>query len=885
MSRIVFRTLGALDLRAADGRELHTLLAQPKRIALLAYLCIADPRGYHRRDTLLGLFWPDSDQEHARTSLRKSLHVLRRALGDDVILSRGDEEVAVNFDRISCDARLVKDFLLDLRYQDALAFYGGDLLPGFFIDDAPEFEHWLEEERQSMRELAGRSALGAALELQKQGDYAMAVKMASRAMDFGDKSEHTVRLLVNLHANAGDRAAAIKTYEEFAGSLAKAYGTEPSAETREQIELIRSGKFEPAKNGSAVRRVDPEFVQTPVHIVSPGLVDTKHNGARGRRGLIGVVALSIGSIIFGRTVLNTVVASQAPNRVVRFTLVVDSTEPLVRDQGFASRLAISPDGSRLAYISGSPNGPDRRILRIREWNDLHAVAIAGTEEAESPFFSPDGRTVGFLRQHSVWLASPTGGPPVQISDSLSGIAGASWGTDGFIYVDGFEFKPLARVEAKAGSAAKWFTVLDTLHGEVDHMWPDVLPNAKAVLFTVTISGRMRPDGQPSFAIALADIPSGKHRIIINDGSYPRYVRSGHLLYVNAKRVLMMVPFDQNSLSITGQPTPVLEGMRLGTYGATDLTVSSNGTLVYSLAPGLSRDLNELLWVSRDGKTTPVDPNWQGLLGNPEVSPDGKLLAIEKSIDGQGTDVWIKQLDRGPAIKLIHEGAYSGNPKWGPDGKTVTFAAVTLDGHSFLVTQRADGTGGAVRVPYGDRLGLFWPSPDWKWIIFDYERSDTRSDILGLRPGIDKQPVPLLTGEHYKVLPDISPDGHWLTYMSDETGLYQIYVVPFPNTKDGKWVVTTAGGIHPHWGRRGDEMFYRDTSGDFFSVPVRLSPTFSSGRPKHLLSAKRIEYPLSFYSVAPDDRLLVVRRLNWNATDKIVVVQNWFEELKRSSAGK
>src|SRR6185436_1160172 len=167
MSVIEFRTLGSLDLRAADGRELHSLLAQPKRIALLVYLCIAEPRGYHRRDTLLGLFWPDSDQEHARTSLRKAIHVLRRALGEQTILSRGDEEVAVDFQRISCDVALYEKLLDGDRLEEAPELYGGDLLTGFFIDDVPEFERWLTSERARLRSSAARAALALANRFEK----------------------------------------------------------------------------------------------------------------------------------------------------------------------------------------------------------------------------------------------------------------------------------------------------------------------------------------------------------------------------------------------------------------------------------------------------------------------------------------------------------------------------------------------------------------------------------------------------------------------------------------------------------------------------------------------------------------------------------------------
>jgi DNA-binding SARP family transcriptional activator len=205
MSTIQFRTLGTLDLRAADGRELHTLLAQPKRIALFAYLCIAQPRGFHHRDTLLGLFWPNADQEHARTSLRKSLHFLRRALGDEAILSRGDEEVAVDFQRVSCDVALFEESLRANRIEEALEIYRGDLLTGFFIDDAPEFDQWLHSQRTGLRASAARAAYGMSDLLEAAGNIGAAVSWARRSLELADTDERTLRRLVELKCRAGDR--------------------------------------------------------------------------------------------------------------------------------------------------------------------------------------------------------------------------------------------------------------------------------------------------------------------------------------------------------------------------------------------------------------------------------------------------------------------------------------------------------------------------------------------------------------------------------------------------------------------------------------------------------------------------------------------------------
>ena len=171
MAVIEFRTLGTLDLRRADGSELHSLLAQPKRVALLTYLCVASPRGFHRRDTLLGLFWPNVDQAHARTSLRNALHVLRHSLGETAFHSRGDEEVAVNFDAIWCDAVTFDERVALNDVDGGLDLYRGDFLTGFFLDDVPSFERWVESERTRLRASAARAARVAAERREAERDF------------------------------------------------------------------------------------------------------------------------------------------------------------------------------------------------------------------------------------------------------------------------------------------------------------------------------------------------------------------------------------------------------------------------------------------------------------------------------------------------------------------------------------------------------------------------------------------------------------------------------------------------------------------------------------------------------------------------------------------
>jgi serine/threonine-protein kinase len=825
------------------------------------------------------LFWPNSNQEHARASLRKSLHILRRALGDNAILSRGDEDVTVNAELVSCDAAAFEATVKSNRMEAALDLYAGDLLTGFFIDEAPEFDKWLHSERARLRSSAARAARTLSDQSEADGNLPAAVVWARRALELAEPDEGALQKLIELQSRSGDRAGAIQSYETFARHLAAQYETEPSAETLSLIRRIRSAGGVPPSGAS--RRDERERVSDPsvsMPLTTPAKVG-KDERRGGRREKIAFAVAGAGILISAGFV--SLWMRPAPSKqVLRYRLAIDSVEALAMGEGYAGRIAISPDGSSFAYISASRNGPDRPILRIRPRNELHARVIPGTDTAFTPFFSPDGHSVGFLRQGSVWIASSTGGPPIQVSDSLSGIAGASWGTDGYIYVDGFENKPLVRVEAKPKAAAKWFTTLDAARGEIDHLWPQVLPNAKGVLFTVISRDKTRSDAKSSFAIALADIPSGKHRVIIEDAAYPVYVSSGHLLYVTTKRTLMIVPFNQASMTVTGEPTPLVDGMRFGSYAATDLAVSSTGTLVYSVGGGLTQYQSELLWITRDGKATPVDPEWQGMFNTPAISPDGKLLAIAKSEDAEGSDIWIKRLDRGPSIRLTNERLENGSPTWTPDGRSVTFNAVSID-EPELWTQRADGTSEAVKIPHGRRMFMARWSPNGKWLVFHaMTRGPTQNDIFGFRPGIDTAPVPLVQGKFWDVMAELSPDGRWLAYQSDETGLYQIYVVPFPDTRAGKWAVTSAGGIDARWGPRGNELFYRDTSGDFYSVPVRGTPNFSSGEPTKIFTAKRIEFPLVGYAVDPNThRLLTVRLLHPGAPDTLVVVENWFEEVK------
>lgn len=230
--------LGGTELSGAAKGE--ALLAQPKRLALLAYLAAARPRGYHRRDRLVTMFWPEHDQEHARAALRKAVHAIRSALGDGVVLSRGDEELGVDRDRLWCDAAAFDAAMDDDRLARALELFRGDLLDGFFAD-APGFERWVETERERYRERAIEAAWALTQRYERDEQMTQAARWARKVAKLATFDERVLRRVIELLDRAGDRAGAVRAYDDFARRLHAEYGVEPAAETRALIKRVRGG--------------------------------------------------------------------------------------------------------------------------------------------------------------------------------------------------------------------------------------------------------------------------------------------------------------------------------------------------------------------------------------------------------------------------------------------------------------------------------------------------------------------------------------------------------------------------------------------------------------------------------------------------------------------
>ena len=561
-----------------------------------------------------------------------------------------------------------------------------------------------------------------------------------------------------------------------------------------------------------------------------------------------------------------------PKPVSRYSVALPEGEALYT--GNASRMAVSPDGSRLVYMG---QGEQNSRLLVRDLDQLHATPLSGTEGAHNPFFSPDGSRVGFyVLAEGVWrVASLGGGPPITIAGSGTGRGGGSWGSDGYLYFAGnFPSNGLVRV-AEGGGVPEAVTVIDSAQGERAHIWPETLPGGRGVVFSV------RRGGLTNLAerdIAVADLATGTHTVLLR-GVRARYAASGHLLYVTADGTLMVVPFDETTLALTGDAVALVEGLRAGFLGTTDLAVSATGTLFYTTGGVIGGGLAEVVWVTRDGTAEEIDPGWTGDFWWPKLSPDGTQLAVGIVANNE-QQVWIKQLDRGPLPKLTFAGSLNHRPAWTPDGRSVAFASDRGDDLDLYV-RRADGTGQAeLLLDEEQRLGEVTFSPDGEWLVYRVNNVGSR-DLYALHLGADSVPVPLVATEFEEATPAVSPDGRWLAYVSTESGPWEVYVRPFPNTNDGKWLVSTGGGQEPVWAHSGRELFYMG-SGNLMSVEVLPGPTFVTGEHRVLFSTQgfRSGTVHQFYDVTPDDqRFVMIRNRGAEEAGELIVVENFFEELK------
>ncbi|MCH7875993.1 MAG: PD40 domain-containing protein [Gemmatimonadetes bacterium] len=637
-----------------------------------------------------------------------------------------------------------------------------------------------------------------------------------------------------------------------------------TAAVAKSLEKLAADRFETAKEfGEAL--TNPTFTLPTTQAATVAGAPTSGMWKRLSAGLaVGVVVMTV-TTLWGWL-------RPIPKPVSRYSIALPEEEALYTD--FGSRVAVSPDGSRLVYMGeGDPNAR----LFVRDLDQLHATPLPGIDDAESPFFSPDGSRVGFYAEgEGAWrVASLGGGPPITIADSGTGRVGGSWGSDGYLYFDGnLPGNGLVRV-AEGGGAPEVVTMIDTTAREQRHVWPEALPGGRGVVFSVRRGGVVN---LAEWDIAVADLATGTHTVLVR-GVRARYAASGHLVYVTADGTLMVVPFDEGTLAVTGDAVALVEGLRVGLAGTMDLAVSATGTLFYTTGSVLGGGLAELVWVTRDGTAEEIDPGWTGDFLWPKLSPDGTHLAVSISAN-DGPQIWIKELDRGPLPKLTFRGSLNFRPEWTPDGRSVAFVS-DRGNNSDLYVRLADGSGPAELLRDEERdIWEVTYSPDGEWLVYRVGGEDRDRDLYARRMGADSA-VALVATEYDETSPAVSPDGRWLAYASDESGRYEVYVRPFPNTNEGKWTVSTDGGQEPVWAHSGRELFYKG-SGNLMVVEVLPGATFVAGERGMLFSTQgfRSSTQHPFYDVTTDDqRFVMIQNIGEEEATELIVVENFFEELK------
>jgi serine/threonine-protein kinase len=553
--------------------------------------------------------------------------------------------------------------------------------------------------------------------------------------------------------------------------------------------------------------------------------------------------------------------------------------------GPGTALALSPDGTQLAYTAESR-------LYVRALERLDAVALPGIERPglaspRVPFFSPDGRWVGFWEERQIKKVSIRGGAPMSLCDVGPPPQGATWAADGSILI-GHGSRGVWRVSADGGTCEPIITVTD---GERVH-GPQLLPDGKHVLFTLS-----RGANWDDANIVVQSLATGTRQVIVG-GTDGRYLTTGHLVYALRDTVLG-VQFDPIDLRMTGIPVPLVEGVRRrgNAIASAQFAVSSSGVMAYVESKKQPSARRTLVWVDRQGREEPIPAGERAFI-YPRMSPDGNRLALD--IQDESRDIWVWDFSRRMLTLITTDPARDEDPVWSRDGRRLIFLSLRT-GAGNLFWQPADGSGTAERLT--DALRIRGPdaaTPDGKWLVVRESDGKGTFDLALLelpdKPGMkpaSSETKPLVPSSFAESNAEVSPDGRWLTYQSNNSGSLEVYLRPFPNPAVGQWQVSRGGGTEPLWSRDSRELFYRSASGAVMRVPIDPRSPTPPGAPIQLFNGPSYVVGGSgpfaglrrrTYDVSLDGRrFLMITGDNSQTTnaspERIVLVQNWFEELK------
>jgi serine/threonine-protein kinase len=566
----------------------------------------------------------------------------------------------------------------------------------------------------------------------------------------------------------------------------------------------------------------------------------------------------------------------AAGRVTRTTISAAGTAALTIS-GSDRDLAITPDGSRVVYV-----GNQSRQLFVRALDAIEPLAVF-TGAPRGLFVSPDGQWIGFVDNvTTLKKVAVTGGPAVTLATlDGSGPRGATWAPDDtVIFATNNGTTGLQRVDLANGRTTI-LTRPDRAQGEADHLWPELLPGGRAVLFTIAaVTG-----GLDAAQVAVLDLQTGTRTIIVRGASHAHYVPSGHLVYA-AAGTMWAVAFDLRRLEARGTPVPAVPNVVTTPAGGVNAVVASDGTLAYvSGGGGVGWAQRTLVWVDRQGRETPI-PAPPRVYVLPHLSPDGTRVAV--AAQDQELDIWVWDLGRAALTRLTFDPAFDSYPVWTRDGRRVIFSSQRT-GVRNLFWQAADNTGTVERLTDSSNpQNAGAVSPDGRRLIFTETAPTTGEDVMEMELDGTHRVTPLVQSPSIERNATVSPDGRWLAYESNESGRFEISVRPFPEVNRGHWQVSTSGGTRPLWAPSGQELLYVSPTGALMRVGVERAPSWAATPPTQLIKEGYVTIPGSLsgrsYDIANDgQRFLMIREGGADQTAapaSVVVVQHWLDELKR-----
>ena len=619
-------------------------------------------------------------------------------------------------------------------------------------------------------------------------------------------------------------------------------------------QLAMSGAFEP-----------------PVGAASDGTSGTPPSAGLGRSIPLHVaVPLAVGALVVG--ILGTwwVTGRSAPAPGTPVRLEARLGGPGMDER--ALQTVLSPDGTHLAYRVGASQrfGP----LYVRALDEPEGVLLV-PDGADAPFFSPDSQWVGFFTATELRKVPITGGTPQTLTSVNQG-AGGSWGPDETITYGSYA-GGLLRVSADGGEPE---ALTQLGEGQVSHRWPQLLAGG-AVLYTAHTGARGIFD--PGNIEAL-EVGTRQPTVVQAGSSFGRYLPTGHLVYV-VEGTLFAVPFDVAALEVEGSAVPIVSDLNVNEYGESWISVSQSGTLAYLAGGGDDRREYPVVWVDREGNTTPL---WgePGEYGDPQLSPDGTRLALGVYRNGN-MDVWMYDIERGVATQVTSHAARDDEATWSPDGQFLAFSS-ERDSPRSVYRIRADGSGDVERLTGGDYVS--WPqswSADGRFLAYGEDHPESSLDVWVLPLEGDREPQVFQNTADSEFAAQFSPNGRWIAYRN--TTLGEIFVRPYP-VAPGGGQVSIDGGRDPKWSADGRELFYRTESG-VTVVPFEPdADEFTVGKAEELFTGAFVGpsvrvagegYP-SYDVTADGQRFVMFPRTSDEdqaGNDHVTLVFNWFEELK------